>query len=111
VISEVALCTAVGSSAVMADQMERLLTVSTLRSVTIQVVPAGLAHCGLWGAFEVANDGAYVETAFGGMVFEDSETMRGLCRRFDTIRAEARPTSESLDVIRRIRDEHRARLA
>jgi len=95
----------------MGDQMEHLLAVTALPSVTLQVVPPGFAHCGLWGAFTVATGGAYVETAFGGMVFEDQATMRGLARRFDTIRAEARPASESLDVIRRIRDEHRQRVA
>jgi hypothetical protein len=110
-ISEVALRTVVGSPAVMADQAEHLLTVSALPSVTIQVVPAGVAHCGLWGAFTVATGGAYVETAFGGMVFEDTATVQGLVRRFDTIRAQAWSAPESLDVIRRIRDEHRQRVA
>jgi hypothetical protein len=70
-----------------------------------------VAHCGLSGAFEVATGGAHVETAFGGMVFEDEATVRGLARRFDTIRAQAWSAPESLDVIRRIRDEHRVRLA
>jgi transcriptional regulator with XRE-family HTH domain len=110
-LSEVALRTIVGSSAVMTDQAEHLLAVSALSSVTIQVVPAGVAHCGLSGAFTVATDGAYVETAFGGMVFEDRATIRGLERRFDTIRAQAWSTPESLNAIRRIRDEHRQRVA
>jgi hypothetical protein len=96
---------------VMADQMEHLLTVSALPSVTVQVVPAGVAHCGLSGAFTVASGGAYVETAFGGMVFEDTATLQGLGRRFDTIRAQAWSAPESLNVIRRIRDEHRQRVA
>ncbi len=110
-ISEVALRTVVDSSAVMADQAEYLLTATALPSVTIQVVPAGVAHCGLSGAFTVATGGAYVETAFGGMVFEDTATLRGLVRRFDTIRAQAWSAPESLNVVRRIRDEHRQRVA
>jgi hypothetical protein len=110
-VAEVALRTVVGSPFVMADQMEHLLTVTALPSVTIQVVPAGVAHCGLSGAFTVATGGAHVETAFGGMVFEDTATLQGLVRRFDTIRAQAWSMPESLDVVRRIRDEHRARLA
>jgi transcriptional regulator with XRE-family HTH domain len=110
-LSEVALRTVVGSFAVMADEAEHLLTVSAIPSVTVQVVPAGVAHCGLWGAFTVASGGAYVETAFGGMVFEDTATLQGLGRRFDTIRAQAWSAPESLDVIRRIRDEHRQRVA
>jgi transcriptional regulator with XRE-family HTH domain len=110
-VSEVVLCTVVGSPTVMADQAEHLLTVSALPSVTIQVVPAEVAHCGMWGAFEAASGGAYVETAFGGMVFEDTPTLQGLQRRFDTIRAQAWSAPESLDVIRRIRDEHRQRVA
>ena len=109
--SEAALRTVVGSPAVMADQAEHLLTVSALPSVTIQVVPAGAAHCGMSGAFTVATDGAYVETAFGGMVFEDTATVQGLVRRFDTIRAQAWSAPESLNVVRRIRDEHRQRVA
>jgi transcriptional regulator with XRE-family HTH domain len=56
-VSEVALRTVVGSRVVMADQTEHLLTVTTLLSVTIQVVPAGVAHCGLSGAFDVATAG------------------------------------------------------
>jgi hypothetical protein len=100
-----------GSRAVMADQMEHLLTVTALPSVTIQVVQAGVAHCGASGAFEVAVGGAYVETAFGGMVFEDTATVQGLVRRFDTIRAQAWSAPESLNAIRRIRDEHRQRVA
>jgi transcriptional regulator with XRE-family HTH domain len=111
VISENALRTVVGSHVVIADQAEHLVTVGALRSVTIQVVPAGTAHCGMWGAFTVATGGAYVETAFGGMVFEDAPTLQGLARRFDTIRAQAWSAPESLDVIRRIRDEHRHRVA
>ncbi len=91
--------------------MEHLLTVSSQRAVTIQVVPSGFLHCGMSGAFTVATGGAYVETAFGGMVFEDTLTVRGLVRRWDTIRAEARSASESLEVIGRIRDEHRQRVA
>jgi hypothetical protein len=63
------------------------------------------------GAFAVATGGAYVETAFGGMVFEDTPTVQGLVRRFDTIRAQAWSAPESLNVIRRIRDEHRQRVA
>ena len=95
----------------MADQAEHLLTVSALRSVTIQVVPAGVAHCGMSGAFDVATGGADVATAFGGMVFEDTPALQGLLRRFDTIRAQAWSAPESLNVIRRIRDEHRHRVA
>jgi hypothetical protein len=110
-VSEVALRTVVGSHTVMAGQAEHLLTVTALPSVTIQVVPAGVAHCGMSGAFEVATGGGYVETAFGGMVFEDTATVQGLVRRFDTIRAQAWSAPESLDVIRRIRDEHRQRVA
>jgi transcriptional regulator with XRE-family HTH domain len=110
-VSEVALRAIVGSPTVMADQAEHMLTVSALRSVTIQVVPAGVAHCGMSGAFDVATGGAYVATAFGGMVFEDTATLQGLVRRFDTIRAQAWSAPESLNVIRRIRDEHRQRVA
>jgi transcriptional regulator with XRE-family HTH domain len=110
-VSEVSVRTVVGSPAVMTDQAEHLLTVSALPSVTIQVVPAGVAHCGMSGAFTVATGGAYVATAFGGMVFEDTVTLQGLGRRFDTIRAQAWSAPESLNVIRRIRDEHRQRVA
>lgn len=110
-VSEVALRTVAGSPDVTADQMEHLQTVSSLPAVTIQVVPSGVLHCGMSGACTVATGGAYVETAFGGMVFEDTPTVQGLLRRFDTIRAQAWAAPESLNVIRRIRDEHRQRVA
>ena len=51
----------------------------------------------------VAGQPDHAETAFGGMVFEDTPTVQGLLRRFDTIRAQAWSAPESLNVIRRIR--------
>lgn len=97
-IDEAAFYRQVGSTEVMTAQFRHLATVASLPPVTVQVVPS-VMHAGMSGSFAVADGVAYADTAVGGMVFEDIESVRALAIRFDKIRSEARPASELAAII------------
>jgi transcriptional regulator with XRE-family HTH domain len=95
-----ALYRAVGSAEVMAGQCARLAAMASLDAVTLQVVPPvtiPLATASLM----LADDAAYTENALSGSVYTDDETVRSLRRLSTIVRAEARPASESLAMIRK----------
>ena len=91
-----------GSALIMAEQLERLLTLAELPNVTIQVVP-NVAHAELTGGFAIAEavngSAAYIETALTGQVFEDPKVVLELSARFDALRTEALRGTESLCLI------------
>jgi hypothetical protein len=66
------------------------------RSLTEADAPSAGARRPLpFRSLAIADAGAaYADTPAGGMVFEDTETVRSLTIRFDTIRGEARPATE-----------------
>ncbi|HXT94181.1 MAG TPA: helix-turn-helix transcriptional regulator [Trebonia sp.] len=97
-IDEAAFYRQVGSAEVMAAQFRHLASVASLSPVTVQVVPS-VMHAGMSGSLAVADGAAYADTAAGGMVFENAETVRRLSIRFDKIRSEARPASELAAII------------
>jgi transcriptional regulator with XRE-family HTH domain len=109
-VDEAALRRRVGSALIMADQLERLLTLAELPNVTIQVVP-NVEHAGLTGGFAIAEklkgSATYIETALGGQVFEDDQSMRTLSIRFDALRTEAMRGTESLRLIEELASEWR----
>jgi hypothetical protein len=111
-IDEAALHRRVGSALIMADQLERLLTLAELQSVTIQMVP-NIEHAALTGGFVIAEkvrgSAVYIETALGGQVFEDSQSVRALSTRFDALRTEAMRGTESLHLIEELASEWRRR--
>ena len=76
-VDEAALRRRTGSALIMAEQLDRLLTLAALPNVTIQVVP-NVAHAGLTGGFAIAEaakgSAAYIETALAGQVFEDAQS-------------------------------------
>lgn len=95
-----ALYRAVGSAEIMAEQCAHLAEVAKLDAVTLQVVPPvtiPLATASLM----LTGDAAYTENALSGSVYTDDETVRRLRRLITTVRAEARPASESLAMIRK----------
>jgi transcriptional regulator with XRE-family HTH domain len=95
-----ALYRAVGSAEVMAGECARLAEVARLGTVTLQVVPPvtiPLATASLM----LADNAAYTENAHAGSVYTDHETVGRLRRLITTVRAEARPASESLAIIRK----------
>jgi len=80
---------------VMAAQCRHLAAACAWPNVTIQLVP-GILHAGLLGSITLADDGAaLMETPAGGHVYTDDQTVKTLTRRFDTIRSEALPASQS----------------
>jgi hypothetical protein len=109
-VDEAALRRCVGSALIMADQLDRLLALAELPNVTIQVVP-NIEHAGLTGGFVIAEklkgSAAYIETALGGQVFEDDQSMRTLSTRFDALRTEAMRGTESLRLIEELANEWR----
>jgi transcriptional regulator with XRE-family HTH domain len=95
-----ALYRVVGSAEVMAAQCAHLAGVAKLEAVTLQVVPPvtiPLATASLM----LADDSAYTENALSGSVYTDEESVIRLRRLIITVRAEARPASESLAMIRK----------
>jgi Domain of unknown function (DUF5753) len=93
-VDEAAFCRRTRSAEAMSAQFRHLAAVASLPGVTVQVVPP-VMHAGLSGSLAIADAGAaYVDTPAGGMVFEDTETVRSLTIRFDAIRGEARPATE-----------------
>jgi transcriptional regulator with XRE-family HTH domain len=98
-VDETALRRRTRSAEAMAAQLRHLAAVASLPGVTVQVVPP-VMHTGLSGSLAVADaKAAYVDTPAGGMVFEDTETVRSLTIRFDTIRGEARPATETAAIL------------
>ena len=101
-IDEAALRRRTGSPLIMADQLERLLTLAKLSNVTIQVVP-NVVHAECTGGFALAEAvngaAAYIETALTGQVFEDAKVVLELSARFDALRTEALRGTESLCLI------------
>jgi transcriptional regulator with XRE-family HTH domain len=95
-----ALYRAVGSAEIMAAQCAHLAEVARLDTVTLQVVPPvtiPLATASLM----LADGAAYTENALSGSVYTDDESVSRLRRLITTVRAEARPASESLAMIRK----------
>jgi Domain of unknown function (DUF5753) len=91
---------AIGSAEVMAEQCAHLAEVARLGTVTLQVVPPvtiPLATASLM----LAGDAAYTENVLSGSVYTDEESVSRLRRLITTVRAEARPASESLAMIRK----------
>jgi len=82
-IDESALCRTVGSPKVMYGQLMYLAHMSDQPNITIQIVPISAgAHCGMSGAFAVADvDGvggiAYLETVADGYIVERALRSRG----------------------------------
>lgn len=103
VIDEFALRRDAGPG-VMTAQVNHLVDAAQWPTVTIQLMPPTL-HAGLLSSITFADGAALVETSSGGHVHEDQQTLSGLGRRFDTIRAEALPRSQTLLRLREIASE------
>jgi transcriptional regulator with XRE-family HTH domain len=109
-VDEAALRRRTGSALIMADQLERLLTVAALPNITVQVVP-NVMHAEVAGGFALAEAprgaAAYIETALAGQVFEDIKVVLELSARFDALRTEALRGTESLRLIEEVAREWR----
>jgi hypothetical protein len=104
VLDEGVLHREIGSPKTMHDQLRHLVDV-VAESVSVQVVPSTL-HRGISGSFVVATLGdrsevAYVETATRGLTTGDPHDLKTLVTSFETIRSQAFPVGQSIDLIRR----------
>lgn len=91
---------AVGSAQVMAQQCARLTELAGRPNVTLQVVPPvaiPLANASVM----ITETAAYTEHALAGAVYTDGPTVRWLRRLFDSVRAQARPASETPVILRK----------
>jgi transcriptional regulator with XRE-family HTH domain len=95
----------VAPDAVMREQLEHLIAMSKLPTVTIQMVPyAAGGHSGLLGAFIVADlptsqSIVFLEDVSGGRVAEDAAAVADVALRFDALRSDALPKAASRDLI------------
>ena len=100
VIDGLSLCRLLGSPEIMTTQMRRLGQVAALPSVTVQVLPA-VAHPATGSEIIIADDAAYAEHSAGGFVY-GGETVSGLGRIFDTLRAECQKASSTQTLLGRM---------
>ena len=100
VVDALSLCRLVGSAATMAGQMRRLGEVAAMPNVTVQVLPA-VANPATGSEIIISDDAAYAEHSAGGFVY-GGETVSGLGRIFDSLRAECHKASESMTLIERL---------
>ncbi|MGW0371218.1 helix-turn-helix domain-containing protein [Streptomyces coeruleorubidus] len=108
VLEEAVLRRRVGGTMVWRHQLEHLLEVGRLRSVTLQIMPTNTdAHPGVDGKIELLKfpDGSAVgrsDGAFSGRPTTDPKQLRILELRYGTIRAQALPPRESLAFIEQV---------
>jgi transcriptional regulator with XRE-family HTH domain len=103
VIDELSLYRCVGSPEVMAAQLGHLAEVAALPNVTMQVLPA-VAHPANVSGFVVTDTAALCEHMRGSFVYTEPETVTALERTFDTLRSECRKASESMALIKEMRE-------
>jgi transcriptional regulator with XRE-family HTH domain len=96
VIDEAVLRRRIGSTPVMHAQIQRLIDVSDLPNVTIQVLPDSAGeHAGLEGSFMILGfggndpDAVYLDAATGGLYIEKPEDIARYAWVFDHVRAAA----------------------
>jgi transcriptional regulator with XRE-family HTH domain len=110
-MDEAVLIRRVGSAKNMHDQLLHLADMSHRPNITIGIVPLSTgAHCGLLGAFAIAEDDSnrvvFMETPDVGVIAEHPPTIAHIAHTFDSLRAEALPRAASRDLIRKRAEEH-----
>jgi hypothetical protein len=108
VMDESVLWREVGSPKVMYDQLTHLANIVSER-VIVQVVPS-VFHRGNSGAFVLAtladrHEVAYMETGARGITSGDKEDITILNEVFDSLRSQAFPVNQSIDLILRTAEE------
>ncbi|WP_245646747.1 helix-turn-helix domain-containing protein [Microtetraspora niveoalba] len=106
VLDESVLLRGFGGGAVMRGQLGRLLTVSRLPNIRIQVLPLDAGHPVNTGSFlhlkfPEFHDVVYLESLFGARFVEEEETVYGYEIAFDRLQAEALDVDASRELIRK----------
>lgn len=113
VLDEAVLSRPVGGPAVMLDQFERLIEAARLPNVTLQILPFVVgAHAGMDGTFAILEfeeeqdaNVVFTENATGGLFLEKSEELIKYTSIFESIRAAALSSEESIDMIEMLIEE------
>jgi hypothetical protein len=106
VFDEMVIQRMIGDREVMRGQIERLMQVAELPTVTLQVVPVNRgSYAGLMGSFTILgfDDGpdlVYTEGHINGQLIGDEATLRDYMLRYDLIRGAAISADESLKLLR-----------
>ncbi|MFE2373238.1 helix-turn-helix domain-containing protein [Streptomyces sp. NPDC059398] len=112
IVHESALHTRLPDKSVMRDQLQRLLDLQELPTVTIQVLPlVAPPHPGMAGAFTVLGfpetadlDVVHVESLTSALYVEDLAEVSVYGSGFERLRASSLPFDESADLIARLKD-------
>lgn len=111
IIGEEALRNPVGGSDVMREQWQHLLTVAALRTVEVQVMPAGLGfHPGLDGPFVLVETKelrrlGYIESQEVGCVVSDQAEVSAFGLRYGKLRSQALNVEASARLIEQLAGE------
>jgi hypothetical protein len=101
----------VGSPKITCEQLGRLVEMSGLPQVTVQVVPYSVgAHPGMLGHFVIAGfpeapSIVYLETAAAGQIVETAGVVDQVALAWEALRSEALPRAASRDFIAKIAEE------
>lgn len=103
----------VGGAGVMRDQLARILQVSELPHVKIQVLPNNIgAHAAMDGRFvlltlpeRTAPDLAYIEYIFGSLYLDKTDDLKRYSWVFDQLRADALAPRETTSLIHQVMKE------
>ncbi len=108
VIEESVLRRPVGGEAAHKGQLERLLELSEMRSVSIQVMPMSYeSHAGFDGPLTLLETAehqwlAYVEGQAGGLLIEERDQVSELQQRYGMIRTQALTPGDSVRLIKQL---------
>jgi transcriptional regulator with XRE-family HTH domain len=110
IVDESALHRPVGGPDVLGAQLEHLISRSSLRSVTLQVLPlTAAARATMGSGFIILSFGdlgepdmAYIEHALGATQFEKATAVALAKLKFDRLRSDALPPADSTELIRRL---------
>jgi transcriptional regulator with XRE-family HTH domain len=111
VLDEGILHRVVGSRSVMADQLDKLITLASLPGVVIQVLPYAIGdHAGTDGPisvfeFQDTPTVCYTECYGGGRIIEGRDEVAELVTGMGMLRASALSPRETLELIRKMRSE------
>ncbi|MEV6496922.1 helix-turn-helix domain-containing protein [Streptomyces prunicolor] len=112
ILEEGALRRNMGDSAVMREQLQRLIDATKAPSTVVQVIPTEAGcHAGIGGpfhalTFEKGNPVVYADSFLQGQLLVGPEDVRAASRTYDLLLGAALPIQASVDLIARVMKEH-----